>query len=240
MKIAIFLTLLTLLILLTFIQKNNQITNVTNIVNSDKICILLTTCVNTNVNKNHEKNSSDIRKNIYNSVINNYLNSTNINIYIVESSGYTFPEFQNNPRIFIYTFKEINKPIVQGASFYESRSIIKAFNYFNLNKFEYIIKITGRYFIPNIEKLINNIPIGTDLIYQYKKNNFFLTYYQNCEIFGCKTIYLLDIMNTINLFVNFERTITLYSFKYKYFRFDKIILNECIQKGNPNKIYCIL
>jgi len=230
-----FLIILIILIILTFIQKNNKIIS-SNYVNPGKVCVLLTTCTITKSINGIGNEEERIK--MYNEVINNYLNKTSINIYIVNSSGYTFPEFKNNPRIFIYSYIQENKYLRYPVSYHEATSILKAFDYLNLNKFEYIIKITGRYFIPNINDIISKIPLGTELIFQNKDNSFILTFYQNSEIFGCKSSLLKNIMKTIinNNYISFEQIITLLSFKYKYTKINKIKLNNSVKKGSETKI----
>jgi len=227
------LFILIILIILTFIQKNNKIIS-SNYIDSSKVCILLTTATKHSFGNGNEQE----RIKMYNEVINNYLNNTSINIYIVNSSGYNFPEFKNNSRIFIYSYVQENKYVRNPSSYHEATSIIKAFDYFNLNKFQYIIKITGRYFIPTINEVISKIPLGTELIFQNKDNSFILTFYQNSEIFGCKSSLLKNIMNTIinNNYISFEQIITLLSFKYKYTKIDKIKLNNSVKRGGDKKI----
>jgi hypothetical protein len=235
-KIVLFILFILILIL---IQKRNEI-NGNTFVDSSKICILLTTCVN----PSYTQNKLDKRKEIYTDVINKYLTFTNFDIYVVESSGYTFPEFENNPRVKVYSYKNYLKYskyllLLNNPSPLEATSIINAISHFNLNEYQYVIKITGRYFIPNINEILNTIPIGADLILQNNQHIF----YQHTEIFGCKTKYFKNIMEFIknyNLVINFEIAVFLYSIKYKYYRLPKIKLDECIIKGSTNRFLCTL
>jgi len=219
----IILFILIIITVLYYLGKKNNISQLITYVNPDKICILLTTSVDY---------SKPDRINMYNSVINDYLENTKLNIYIVNSSTnkYFFPEFQNNPRIFIYSF--IQQENGKSSTYYEAISILNAFNYFNLNKFDYIIKITGRYYIHNIEELINKIPEETEVIYQNNHLKIIKIISQNSEIFGCKTIYLEDIMtNIINSNDIFENNIKKLIYKYKCFRLPKIFLTKPVRRG---------
>jgi len=236
-KIVLFI--LIIIIVLYIIQKNNQIQNFINYVNPNKICIILTTVTKPVIGYGNEQERIDM----YNQVINNYLQNTNIDIYVVNSSGYNFPNFQNNPRVFIYSFVQENKNILRFASYYEANSILKIYDHFNLQKYSYIIKITGRYFVSNIEDIINSIPEDTDLIFQYTHSKLLIKINQNSEIFGCKSIYLKEIMNKIiknSNYISFERTLILLSFKYKYYQIMKGNLVTCINKGGENKKLCYL
>ena len=77
----------------------------------NKISIILTCCVNVNFNigclyqtDKHE------RINIYVKAINKWIDETTLNIIVVESSGYSFPELQSkvNNRFQIITFDANN------------------------------------------------------------------------------------------------------------------------------------
>ena len=139
-----------------------------------------------------------------------------------------------------FTFKSSNNIECKhcSATPYEAESILRAFYYFNLGSYENIIKVTGKYFIPDVEDLIKNIPSDAELFFQntnepeYKK--------QNSEIFGCKTKYLPDIMNKIiensRNNMNFESTLYQLAPKYKIYRFPPIKLDIPIKRSGDNKV----
>jgi len=208
----------------------------------ENTCVLLTMTVNIRTinNKNTPSNSSENRLIMYNNVINDYLQKTNLDIYIIESSGYSFNYFDNNPRIRICSFISDNHIYCKKceATPFEAESILYALKYFNLkDTFKNIIKITGRYYIPNLDNLIMDIPEDADIFFQYtKKYN-----QQSSEIFGCKTIHLENIMNDIiknsKNNMNFEKSIfKLNNSNYKNYRFPKIILETPIRRGGDNKL----
>jgi hypothetical protein len=230
--------LLLIIVLIYYLNINQESYN--NTFDNDT-CILLTMTIKLNTNYNKENNSIQNRLNMYTHVINKYLFYTNMDIYIVESSGYDFHQFNNNPRIKICSFISKNNIDCKNceATPYEAESILYAFNYFKLyNKFKNIIKITGRYYIPNISLLINNIPSDAEIFFQ--NNNYFLwSTEQPSEIFGCNTKYLENIMETIlensKKNINFEKT--LYNLKnYKIYHFPKIKLESPIRRGGDNKL----
>lgn len=153
------------------------------------ITIIVSCTVNVhNVNTLAMKDSNE-RKNLYIRSIKNWLNKTNFNIVVVENSGYLFPELQQEmikfkKRFEIISFiepKNIQNEKSKGTHeifainyAFDNSNIIK-----NLNNDSLIIKITGRYFIPELENFLNK---------QQQKNFDIIT--QNnpkqCEILGCK------------------------------------------------------
>ena len=199
-------------------------------------CVLLTTTVYINTEYKNASNTPEIRLKLYVDCINEWLSNTNLTIYIVESSNYDFPEFKNNPRVKVFTFKSSNDINCKDCSAtpYEAEAILKAFKHFKLNKFKNIIKITGKYFIPNMEALIRDIPENSEIFYQHSKQNGT----QNSEIFGCKTKILPDIMNKIiensKKNMNFEKSIT--DLKYRSYTFPMIMLNKPVQRSGDNKL----
>ena len=95
----LFLIILIILILFYFIFNKSNF-------NQMGTCILLTTTVYINTTDYmNEYNSPESRLKLYLDTINEWLKNTNLTIYVVESSNYSFPEYKNNPRVKIFTFK---------------------------------------------------------------------------------------------------------------------------------------
>jgi hypothetical protein len=136
--------------------------------------IILTTTVNCKSNVIHlfQKNPVE-RKNSYLKSVRQWLNKTNLNIVLVENSGYTFEELNLEKEKFkhrfeVITFNESEEATAKylknipskGASeiyqinyaFYNSKLIVET----NTN---FVIKITGRFFIPGLENYLkkNNL-----------------------------------------------------------------------------------
>jgi hypothetical protein len=235
-NIVIISSVLLLIINWNFFNNSKELLDI------NKTCILLTTTVYINTDYKNEYNSPESRLNIYIDSINEWLQKTNLIIYVVESSNYNFPEYSNNPRVKVYSFKSSNNINCNDCSAtpYEAESILKAFNYFKLYNYDNIIKITGKYFIPNMETLIENIPDNSEIFLQNSYNNDLKQ--QNSEIFGCKTKYLVNIMNMIidnaKKNINFESTLNIIidSNKYNIYRFPTIKLNKPIKRSGDNKI----
>jgi hypothetical protein len=151
----LFIILLVFLIIL-FIKLSkeegfiNRCISITTKKASLKSALLLTTSVSVNHkhNKKQLKMRDNYRKKMYLEVINKYKKIYKGPIYVVDSSGYDFSEFKNNKNIKIFSFdinkvkhKYINKTPM------EALSIIYAYKYFKLNRYDIIFKVTGKYFL---------------------------------------------------------------------------------------------
>ncbi len=158
--------------------------------NSKNITILLTCTVITNSSINY-LNQSDYKERIdtYIKSIKNWLTNTNFNIVIVENSNYNFNELDDLKKIYknrfeIISFDEKNiknfNNILNSSSKgdHELLAINYAYNNSNFIKnSKLLFKITGRYYVPELEGLINSINIDDyDYFIQYNKIN--------CEIIG--------------------------------------------------------
>ena len=151
--------------------------------------LLLTTSVNVGYN-------SANRLEQYRKSINHWLKYSNLDLYIIESTGYKFEEYKNNPRIFIHTFTpkiKTNRPDLFSSSQLESESILEAYKHFKekWKKYNVIFKLTGKYFIPNFENYMKNIPL-CDIYIQNRDSwkNFVAT-----EIFGFNKKMIYKIYN---------------------------------------------
>jgi hypothetical protein len=174
------------------------------------VCILLTTCVNNNPE----------RLSIYLDRIHKYLKYTNLSFYIVESSGYTFPEFKNNPRVKIYSFigeKSTN------SSLMELDSIIRIIKHYNLNKYDFIFKITGKYFIRNLDFLVRKF---------FHKDIDFYIQNGNSEIFCSKPAYYFELYSHVKDAKSFEQSIPLVIKNKNKIHFPKIKLSDYTPRGD--------
>lgn len=230
MKYILALLLLIIIICsLCFIKKNT--------------CILLTTAVYVNNdmhNMKQHKNSADYRKKQYINVIESYLKYSSYPLYVVDSSGYTFPEFKHNNKVHIYSYN-LNTAYngYTNKSPMEAISILKAYNYFKLNRFDNIVKITGKYYIPNIDSHLNkmdkNAYYYVQSVYQKNKNKYT---YQSTEIFGFKSS-LISLIYKLSLLYDDETTL---QYKVKRHNNTKSLTIEpyiaiVLNSTPPDKIY---
>jgi len=170
---------------------------------NENICIILTTTIYSDPKKRYSiVNDSDKRLTIYLESIKQWLEETNLNIVIVENSGYEFLElkkyegiYKNRLEIILFNEKKLPNYIFlnlgasalniksdylstsKGTS--EMFSIYYACQHSKLIKnSDFVIKITGRYFIPGFEEyIIQNKVTDYDVLRQFNPNR--------CEIVGC-------------------------------------------------------
>ena len=167
-----------------------------------QITVLLTTTVTTQKHitwlKQRDNNES---LNMYLKKINKWLANTNLNVVVVENSGYNFTEVYNNlpneykHRIefvsFTYDDPSVLPDVKQflnnnGAKgHHELYSINHAYNNSKLLKnSDYIVKVTGRYFIPDLEKLLTNA-INNDKNIKVIRQSRMWRGWNRCEVLGC-------------------------------------------------------
>jgi hypothetical protein len=125
------------------------------------------------------------RRDIYENRAKRWLDNTSIEIYTVDSSGellFTSKKdktYFNHPRLHQYTFKQEGSQVMKDPSVAEKNSMIKAFRHFkkDFENYEIVFKITGKYFIPTFEKVVD-FPKNVDLVFQYRTD----TQGQNTEV----------------------------------------------------------
>ena len=151
------------------------------------IVILLTTTVNT---QNHiswlkQRNTKE-REKMYINIINLWLSKTNFKIVVVENSGHNFNIKNEKLELISFTYPKKDKVLLdkmEAKGQHEIYSISYACkNSTFINKCDFIIKITGRYFIPSLEDILNkNLNDKINFIRQssiWRKMN-------RCELIGC-------------------------------------------------------
>lgn len=184
----------------------------------ENMLIILTCTVNVNHNKSHiyQQNAND-RLECYLKSIKQWLELTNFNICVIENSGYKLLELDEytkkyNNRFEILTFNELNLTnglehliynCSKGAS--EMYSIIYAYSNTKFkNNINFVIKITGRYFIPNFQNVLIrlNIISNTKHVNIHYNNNMIIGLHQSnhmrCEIIGIHRLFF-NIMFHLNL-----------------------------------------
>jgi hypothetical protein len=218
----------------------------------NKITILLTTTVNV---QNHKcylyQTKKEDRLNTYLKSVVNWLDNTLFNIVLVENSGYDFNELNSflkkyNNRFEIITFCEekiedakfLKDNCSKGAS--EIFAINYAYNKSNLlNNSSFIIKVTGRYFIPELQNFLSNFDINVyDVLTQYDPDK--------CEIVGChnkhfKTIFDNNLTDETGNYIGHVEFV----YKYRCSLYKNVI--RCLpfhieptQRGGTPEIYNII
>lgn len=130
------------------------------------IAILLTACVRPIPHRGYTRQymqRARVRLRQYVRTINLYLNSTGLPILLVESSGYSFNIFHERLRQLTF-----NTTITLASSTtQEAVSILAAYDAGLFKGFAKIIKVTGKYFLPELEREISKIPYPACIIYQH-------------------------------------------------------------------------
>ena len=146
-----------------------------------KWVVLLTTAVQVNVGEPvKEKNTSipEVRISLYNEAFKKWWTHTSMNIVIVENSGFGFEEIRSYaPSVEIDSFKMPYVP--KKVSMAEAYSIVHAFDNHYLDSYEFVLKVTGKYFLPDIEQYLCSLNATVpdfDLLIQSKPSH--------CEVFG--------------------------------------------------------
>jgi hypothetical protein len=150
----------------------------------NKWIILITTAVDNLVCPFSEA-QKEYRKNLYSKQIHRWINETKYDIVVVESSGYEFPDIQHE-RLHKINFIIDNK--LPSSSQYEAVSILYALDKINDSEFynncSHILKVTGRYFLNDIENVLNKTEQHKDLYTQIHCNH--VIKWQNSEYYGIK------------------------------------------------------
>ena len=158
--------------------------------------ILLTTTIHVHdTNHLHQRNKEE-RLQTYLASIHQWL-LTDLPIVVVENSGYTFPELKGT-RVEVITLKNEEdkefhsflKSLIQlkGKGLYEIRSIRYACEHSHLLKqCTHVMKVTGRYFIPSLEGILQSLPSSTKAVRQQNADQ--------CEVVGCRKDYVETIFD---------------------------------------------
>ena len=155
--------------------------------NKNRWCILLTTCIN---RKSQTQEEREKLLSIYRRSISDWLTKTALPICVVDSSNYDFSEFANTRLIVVSFLYEKNET----STVSESISILYALNNSKeLKSYENIVKITGRYYIPDITPNLYLIVSNYDLYLQATR----IPNIQNSEVFGFKRILGEDIFTPL-------------------------------------------
>jgi hypothetical protein len=168
------------------------------------VSIILTTTVNVNLNKSHIfQKDNNVRLNVYLQSILQWLTKTNFNIILVENSGYNYDELNEEKELYkgrfeLITFKESE---LEEASYLKGNdskgsSEIFAINYaFHNSKIihtsHFIIKVTGRFFIPGLEEYLSNFDLNEyDSLTQNNRNRCEMvgTHYKNFDFIFNKNV----------------------------------------------------
>ena len=205
----------------------------------DSVVIILTTTVNVQSKCYLHQTNPVERLSVYIKSIKQWIN-TKFRIVVVENSGYTFPEFIESVTFEKITFDEsklleagyLKGNNSKGTS--ELFSINYAINNSRLIKpGDFIIKITGRYFIPNFNVNVT----GFDAIIQNDRSS--------CEIIGSSWSHKELIFNTSDILNGEPCNHIEFLYKNRILNLNKVMVLkklkiEGTQMGGADVIRCSL
>jgi hypothetical protein len=178
------LIIIQIIILIIFLFINNNLKFIDKFSNSNKICIILTTYINS---KEKEK--------MYLERVKKWL-KTGIDIYLVDSNNKGLPIV--NKKYHQYLFDQSKEKYFNknsnNSTLLEIKSLIKIINYYQLtNKYDYIYKITGKYYIKEYNNLYILPEKKYDIINQYRSHKG----WNNSEIVGFHSSKIINLLNNI-------------------------------------------
>jgi hypothetical protein len=167
---------------------NNNNNNTHNLsLNKNKWIVILTTAVNIN-------NESEYRKKLYKKQILNWLHHTNHYIYVIESTGVALNITHERLK-----YVSFYLPKLASSSQSEATSILYILNSIKNDpvymECTHILKVTGRYFLQNINNVLNNSIQGLDVYLQHHFNH--NIHSQNTEYFGIRKTLLEKFLLTV-------------------------------------------
>jgi hypothetical protein len=162
--------------------------------------IILTTTVSVQDKVYLFQTDKNERAAVYTKKIRQWLNETSFPILVVENTGYSFPELATEIESFKHRFEIISyvesdlaeAEFLKGNPYKGASEIFAihwAYHHTRLSKPEFAIKITGRFFIPQLESYLSGFQLENfDVLVQNKKNR--------CEMVGCHREHFDHIFDT--------------------------------------------
>ena len=158
-----------------------------------KVSILLTTTVNVIPHSSIQVDPAE-RLHLYLKAVRQWLTCTDFKIVLVENSGYTFPELEEERRVYaerfeIISFHQLDDMTRWGRAIHlhgkgglEIESVHYAFTHSTLlPASRFIIKITGRFFVPAFQEYVRSVNLET---YDCMGQHYNCNIGPRCEIVG--------------------------------------------------------
>ncbi len=170
------------------------------------ICIFLTATIDPKDIVLLKRNNPIARENDYIKAIKKWMDIQQFPIVFCENSGYNIDKIKNDiknseKKFEILQFKGNSFPRELGKGYGETMIIDYAIKHSKLIKnSDYIIKVTGRYFIKNIEKMVNTLSRDNDVyvMADLKKN---LTW-ADSRVFAFKPSFFIEYLSKFHNLLN--------------------------------------
>lgn len=143
-----------------------------------RVALLLTAAVQP-VTEGHADPAAaaQTRRAWYERTIRYYLEHTNLPVLVVESTGHTFDIEHERLRQHVLA---IRTSLGNSTTRLEVASVQSAWRAGLMDGFDMVVKVTGKYVLPELEAELVKMPPGTAIVYQNKH----AAGWQNCEVFG--------------------------------------------------------
>ena len=190
-------------------------------VSSPRCAILLTTYTGSKSATQQDEN----RIKMYMKNIHNWLD-TGLDIFIVNSSPYIFPF--KHPRLKQHSFRQPDG--LTSSSLLEGNSVREAYRVFSrFSEYDYVFKITGKYYCPEFPSLIERIPADTDILLQYIS-----VFQAHTEVVGARPEILLEIYREAGIHDSVESCLSdiLIENKYRVYKLPKLSIKNKNNRGN--------
>lgn len=162
-------------------------------IDSSDICIILTTTIHTqNYKISLAQRDKQERLECYLKAVRLWIENTNFRLVLVENTGYLWPELNQYVEQYSGRFKicSFNEELEEDAKYLKgdqskgtSEMFAIDFAYRNVpfvKSSKYILKITGRYYIPELEKYLQSHPLERYGAIRQKCPD-------RCELLGCRS-----------------------------------------------------
>jgi hypothetical protein len=191
--------------------------NITKTITKPKICILLTMyCMPKRVK-------------LYKSVARKWVD-TGLPVFIIDSYGTGLDDV---PNVTQGIFKQNQSFVHFGPSLVEKESIVQALNLLpELKSYDLIFKVTGKYYLPDFSKILDNIPRDIEIVLQ----NQTVTHGQNSEIFGIKPKLMHKVLDSIDNNTTMELALFNTCKEYKCYRMPPLIPDKKIKRGDNQSL----
>jgi hypothetical protein len=168
---------------------------------NNKISIILTSTVNVNTKDSYFLTDSSKRLKQYIKSVRAWLENTKYTIILVENSGYTFQELSKEVEKYRERFEILSFNGMDAApefilrskdkGLHELFSINYVLNNSRLLNSDFVIKVTGRYYIPGFQEYTNtfNLDIYDSIVQNGYTSN------SRCEMIGCHVKHLRDLFS---------------------------------------------
>ena len=150
------------------------------------------------------------RHSMYRDVVQQWLNQTNLHIYAVNSGGVPLGVVHDRFSEFVFAQEEPRKT----TTYHESDAILRALDHFQFPPDCIVLKVTAKYFCPDLEPLLSHIDADTGLIVQSRHDRL----WRNTELLGMRPAYFTAFLSGCKRRYEEELDMEVHLFQFITFR----------------------